>query len=372
MQAAAFILSTIVLLVYAAIASATLFFGHAISRGTFAAFFSAISAGLNWLIPWGLVGVACCVVVLLILGVNRSTRRVGALILFVLALASASVVAILIRPSDGFGIREVAFLLPCFAVVAVGVWLTSVSKLRRFDTMPNPSVEPSNCDKPQLAAHLERYEKGTDVASGPNKRAIDEWSIGSIKATFGVGGLGVLMLCVTSLDRLNLHFAWALFIAILPGVIFALASPDFFPIKVVRAAQWFAIGLYTVLSVMALYMALDHGFAPGDGLFIGFMFVGLVTCLVATIDLCGAEIPNPTGRMFSHTAQRIIREFFMVLGALSLAAVGILLLMTGGPDWLGWTCIIVFGLGAIVLSIEFVRGIKRTAHVNAARGSVRR
>ncbi|MEQ1622271.1 MAG: hypothetical protein ABL919_12765, partial [Methylococcales bacterium] len=124
MQAAAFILSTIVLLFYATLASATLFLGHAISRGTLAAFFNAVLAGLNWLIPWGLVGVACCVVILLILGVRRSTRRVGAVILSVFALASASIVAILIQPSGGFGIGEVAFLLPCFAVVAVGVWLT--------------------------------------------------------------------------------------------------------------------------------------------------------------------------------------------------------------------------------------------------------
>ncbi len=156
MQAAVFILSTIVLLFYAAIASATLFFGYAISRGSFSAFFGAILAGLNWLIPWGILGVAFCVVVLLILGVNRSTRRIGAVILSVLALASATVVAILLQPSDGFGIREVAFLLPCLAVVGVGVWLTSVSKQGRFNTMPNPSVEPTNCGKPQSAAHLER------------------------------------------------------------------------------------------------------------------------------------------------------------------------------------------------------------------------
>ena len=145
MQVVAFILSTIVLLVYAAIALATLFFGYAISRGTLASFLGAILAGLDWLIPWGLLSGACCVAALLFLGIKQRTRRVGAVLLSVLALASAAVVAMLLRPSDSFGIGEIAFLLPCLAVVGVGVWLASVSKPVAFNTQPGSSAGPTGC-----------------------------------------------------------------------------------------------------------------------------------------------------------------------------------------------------------------------------------
>jgi hypothetical protein len=122
MQAVAFILATLVLLPYAFLASAFVLLGYAISGGTLASFIQAIFAEATWLIPWGVVGAACFLVVLVGLGVNQSTRKVGAVILLVLALAS--IAAIWLLPTNTIGVAEFTFLLPCVAVVGVGAWLS--------------------------------------------------------------------------------------------------------------------------------------------------------------------------------------------------------------------------------------------------------
>jgi hypothetical protein len=96
--------------------------GYAISGGTLASFIQAIFAEATWLIPWGVVGAACFLVVLVGLGVNQSTRKVGAVILLVLALAS--IAAIWLLPTNTIGVAEFTFLLPCVAVVGVGAWLS--------------------------------------------------------------------------------------------------------------------------------------------------------------------------------------------------------------------------------------------------------
>jgi hypothetical protein len=122
MQAVAFILATLVLLPYVFLASAFVLFGYAISGGTLASFIQAIFAEATWLIPWGVVGAACFLVVLVGLGVNQSTRKVRAVILLVLALAS--IAAIWLLPTNTIGVAELTFLLPCVAVVGVGAWLS--------------------------------------------------------------------------------------------------------------------------------------------------------------------------------------------------------------------------------------------------------
>jgi hypothetical protein len=122
MQAVAFILATLVLLPYVFLASAFVLFGYAISGGTLASFIQAIFAEATWLIPWGVVGAACFLVVLVGLGVNQTTRKVGPVILLVLALAS--IAAIWLLPTNTIGVAEFTFLLPCVAVVGVGAWLS--------------------------------------------------------------------------------------------------------------------------------------------------------------------------------------------------------------------------------------------------------
>jgi hypothetical protein len=121
MQAVAFILATLVLVPYAILALAFVLFSYAVSGGTLASFLEAIFAEATWLVPWGVLGAACFFVVLVGLGVNRSTRRVGAVILLVLALAS--IAAAWVLPTNTIGLAEFTFLLPCFAVAGVGAWL---------------------------------------------------------------------------------------------------------------------------------------------------------------------------------------------------------------------------------------------------------
>ena len=125
MQATVFVLATLILLPYAGLASAFALLGYAISGGTLASILQAVLAEALWLIPWGLIGIACGVVILLGLGVNPGTRKVGSVILSVLAVASSA--SIWALSTNKFGPGELAFLLPCLGVAAVGAWLASVN-----------------------------------------------------------------------------------------------------------------------------------------------------------------------------------------------------------------------------------------------------
>ena len=120
MRAVAFILSTLVLLPYAVLAVGFVLLGRAISGGSLMSFLGAILTQADWFIPWGLLAALCSVVALIFLGVSPQTRRVGAVIL--LALALASVATIWVLSTKSVGLPELTFLMPCIAVAAFAAW----------------------------------------------------------------------------------------------------------------------------------------------------------------------------------------------------------------------------------------------------------
>jgi hypothetical protein len=110
------------------------------------------------------------------------------------------------------------------------------------------------------------------------------WSPGAVRGTVGSGGIGILVLSLSSLDMLfhiQLPFWPAFAGALLPMFIFFLAVPDFLPRRFVRPAQWFAVAWYLVFGVLAISLAAWRGLAGVDLLLVGFILLGAWPCLVA-------------------------------------------------------------------------------------------
>ncbi len=110
------------------------------------------------------------------------------------------------------------------------------------------------------------------------------WSPGAVRGTVGAGGIGILVLSLSSLDML-LHIQipfWLGFTAsLLPMFIFFLAVPDFLPHRVVRRAQWFAVVWYLVCAALSISLAASRGLEAVDVLLVGFIMLGAWPCLIA-------------------------------------------------------------------------------------------
>ena len=106
------------------------------------------------------------------------------------------------------------------------------------------------------------------------------WSPGAIKATVGVGGLGMMLLLA---DGLGLEFGPAFTISLGPAFVLMFTVLDFLPPRVTRAAQWTAVVWYFAAALVALAVGAVHkGVEPIDLLFAGFIAVGAVPCVIVT------------------------------------------------------------------------------------------
>lgn len=92
----------------------------AISRGMFAMIDVALNHA-NWIFRWGIFGLPVFLVVLIVAGFLPSFQRISAVVLFLIALGSLSVICT--PHSTRIGLEEVVFLLPCLGVVGLSAWL---------------------------------------------------------------------------------------------------------------------------------------------------------------------------------------------------------------------------------------------------------
>jgi hypothetical protein len=74
------------------------------------------------LIPWGLLGFTGGIVAVAALGMIEGLRWLGGLCLF--ALAGGCLVIVIAGNSSAIGPGELLFLLPCFAIMTFGGWIT--------------------------------------------------------------------------------------------------------------------------------------------------------------------------------------------------------------------------------------------------------
>jgi hypothetical protein len=148
-----------------------------------------------------------------------------------------------------------------------------------FHPLTGPDVR-----SPELLGGRAGHEGDSDEPDVEPEGQLLNWSLGAVRGTVGSGGIGILVLSVSSLDML-FHIQvplWAAFtVCLLPMLIFFVAVPDFLPRGVVRPAQWFAAALYLVLSAVSLSLAAFRGFGTPDVLLAGFIMLGAWPCLVA-------------------------------------------------------------------------------------------
>lgn len=130
------------------------------------------------------------------------------------------------------------------------------------------------------AGHDDGYIE-TDVEPEPQ---LLNWSPGAVQGTVGAGGLGILVLSLSSLDilfHIQIPFWVGFVISLLPMFIFFLATPDFLPHRIVRPAQWFAAIWYIVSAALSISLAASRGLESVEFLLIGFIVLGAWPCLVA-------------------------------------------------------------------------------------------
>lgn len=110
------------------------------------------------------------------------------------------------------------------------------------------------------------------------------WSPSAVRVIVGAGGIGILVLSLSSLDMLfhiQIPFWVGFTVSLLPMFIFFLAVPDLLPRRVVRPAQWFAVVWYLVFSVLSISLAAYRGLESVEVLLVGFIMLGAWPCLVA-------------------------------------------------------------------------------------------
>jgi hypothetical protein len=113
------------------------------------------------------------------------------------------------------------------------------------------------------------------------------WSWNALKAILGLGGMGILLVSLSSLDMLfhiKMPF-WAGFIvAYLPLFIFFMAEPESLPRRFIRPAKRFASVLYLVFAALSLSLQVlliaYRGFDGRDVLVVGLIMLGAWPCLV--------------------------------------------------------------------------------------------
>ena len=108
-----------------------------------------------------------------------------------------------------------------------------------------------------------------------------DWSPATIKGTIGSGGIGILMLSIPSLDAMHIHFWVAFTIALMPALVFVVATPDMLPPRAVRMAQLGAVGWYALSAVLSLGVALVRGFEAFQWFFLAFVLLGAWPCVLA-------------------------------------------------------------------------------------------
>ena len=140
MRAALHVFATLVLLPYVALATSFAILGHAISSGSLLGFFNALLAHAVWLVPWGLMAIACAIGLLAVGGMIPRFQRVAGLCLAVLAGASLAVI-VLVSPWR-VDASQTAFLLPCFLVFVFGAWAALVKPDPAGDGRPSGAARP--------------------------------------------------------------------------------------------------------------------------------------------------------------------------------------------------------------------------------------
>ena len=138
-----------------------------------------------------------------------------------------------------------------------------------------------------IEGHSTLENDGSSPESAPERQLLN-WSPGTVRATLGAGGIGILVLFLSSTDLLfhiQIPFWIAFAASLLPMFIFFVAVPDFLSLRLVRPAQWFAVIWYLVWAVLSISLATFRGLEGIEFLLIGFILLGVWPCIAAVRNL---------------------------------------------------------------------------------------
>jgi hypothetical protein len=110
------------------------------------------------------------------------------------------------------------------------------------------------------------------------------WPPVAVRATVGAGGIGILVLFLSSTDLLfhmRIPFWIAFTASLLPMFVFFVAVPDFLPRRFLRPAQYFAAAWYLVFAIFSILLAAFRGLEGIEFLLIGFILLGAWPCIAA-------------------------------------------------------------------------------------------
>jgi len=157
---------------------------------------------------------------------------------------------------------------------------------------PYSNWEPDGSSPESLVGPEGQIEGLMNHGEAPETKLMN-WPPGAVRATVGAGGLGILVLFLSSMDLLfhiQLPFWIAFTAALLPMFIFFVAVPDFLPRRFVRPAQWFAAVWYLVFAILSIPLAAFRGLEVIEFLLIGFILLGAWPCLAAVRKLRAVPI----------------------------------------------------------------------------------
>jgi len=127
MRAVLHVIATLLLVPYLVMAAAFLLADQVFSGGSWGAMLDTLLAHALWLIPWGIIGFGAFIIVLAALGLSAGSARLGARIVY--ALATGSLLVMLVVPTSPIDAGVLLFLLPCIIVAGVSAWLAAPRRL---------------------------------------------------------------------------------------------------------------------------------------------------------------------------------------------------------------------------------------------------
>lgn len=195
-----------------------------------------------------------------------------------------------------------------------------------------------------------------------------DWSPNAVRATVGVGGLGMLLLFIDSLDTSpHVSFRTASVIALLPAVTFIIVTPDLFPAKLVRIVQRFAAIWYWLFALVSLGFAVARGFTWTDSFYSCMVLLGAWPCARAfRTRQSGGEhtladgyqdiphaVPIPETGVVTFLVSRK-QTLLLLVGSLCFVSLGVWI--SAQHPFVGWGCVVFFGLGAITSLLTLLPG----------------
>jgi hypothetical protein len=192
------------------------------------------------------------------------------------------------------------------------------------------------------------------------------WSPGAVRATVGVGGLGLMVFVMELLARAGLTPPYPLLFVVALGPMLLFVLANLVGRTWARRAQGLAIVWYAIGSAISVVELVLGGFKGHDLLFIAFVALGAWPCIAAARSLARGDVPAALGpqaltAMSAAAAPepgklvlkgRRGKSALQLVGGVVLAACGLLPGLRHEQPFLAWSCVAFFGLCSALIALR--------------------